>query len=60
MNKQDKKGFYEEKYVDKDGTIKKRVKLFDYNGRKFMAAKDGKLIPHECAYCFLREIFHEG
>ena len=52
-----KKGFYHENYVADDGSIQKRVKLFEYEGQKFMATRDGKLIPHECAYCLLQKIF---
>ena len=55
MSKQ--KGMYLEKYVAEDGTKQKRVKLFEYEGRKFMATKDGKLIPHEYAKQLINRIF---
>lgn len=53
-----KNDFYLEKYVADDGSIQKRLKLFEYNGHKFMATKDGRLIPHEYAICLVGRIFN--
>ena len=51
-------GFITESYYE-DGKKKQHVKLFDYLGDKYMATWDGKLIPHECAKCFINRIFRD-
>lgn len=59
VSEMSKKGFYHERYVAEDGSIQKRVKLFEYEGKNYMATKDGKLIPHECAYSLIKRVFGE-
>lgn len=40
-----------------NGERRERVKLFDYQGTKYMATWDGKLIPHKYAMHLIDRIF---
>ena len=53
-----KKGFITESYKE-NGEKRKHVKLFEYNGEKFIATWDGHLIPHACALRMVERIFDE-
>lgn len=47
-----KRGLITEIY-EENGEKREHVKLFEYDGEKFIATWDGYLIPHVCARCMV-------